>query len=455
VQHADFLGSLATRRLPGFVPGIHVCLLGQDVDGRDKPTAVRLVLCLRRRTALILLGSRRLRINWTRKEINAVRHQNSVFHGLLQLVPWHVFDRLVAEHGTDDLVREFTTAHQLIALLFAQFSGATSLREIENLMGTHKARLYHAGGKVAARSTLADANRVRNPAVFSELFEHLLATMARTTRRRMRQAVRLIDSTSLHLAGRGAKWAQFSANVCGAKAHFIYDPDLGRPIYHAISTANTNDIVAAKAMPVEAGATYVFDLGYYDYAWWATLDEAGCRIVTRFKANTPLERPRVLPLQPGSSVLSDRIGFLPGRQAKSRRNPMQDPVREIVVTTDTGKRLRILTNDLDAPAQEIADLYKRRWQIELFFRLIKQTLKIRHFIGRSENAVRIQIAVALIGFLLLRMLQQISKVPHGFLKLIQLVRSNLMHRKDSTRLGPSLAPPPLDSRQLALDWGNT
>ena len=108
-------------------------------------------------------------------------------------------------------------------------------------------------------------------------------------------------------------------------------------------------------------------------------------------------------------MLSDRIGFLPARQAMNRKNPMQDAVREIVVKTETGETLRLLTNDLDAPAHEIADLYKRRWQIELFFRLMKQTLRITKFVGRSENAVRIQIAVALIAFLLLRALQQVAK----------------------------------------------
>ena len=134
---------------------------------------------------------------------------------------------------------------------------------------------------------------------------------------------------------------------------------------------------------------------------------------------------------------------------------MQQAVREVVVTTETGKRLRILSNDLDAPAQEIADLYKRRWQIELFFRLMKQTLRITHLIGRSENAVRIQIAAALIAFLLLRLLQKMTKVPHGFLELVRLVRVNLMHRKDLTRLRQIQPPPPLDSRQLPLNWGYT
>jgi hypothetical protein len=228
----------------------------------------------------------------------------------------------------------------------------------------------------------------------------------------------------------GAQWARFSADVCGAKAHIIYDPDLACPVYHAVNAANVNDITAAKEMPIEVGATYVFDLGYYDFAWWAKLDAAGCRIVTRFKTNTPLGVPREMPLDAASSMLSDRIGFLPARQANSRRNPMQDPVREIVVIIPTGKKLRILTNDLDASGQEIADLYKRRWQIELFFRLIKQMLRITHFIGRSENAVRIQIAVPLIAFLLIHLLETMTKSKHGFLELVRLVRTKLMHRKD-------------------------
>lgn len=384
-----------------------------------------------------------------------MRHQNSVLHHLLKQIPWAVFDRLVEEHGADELVRKFRPRDQLIALVYGQLSGASSLREIEATMASHQGRLYHVGSAAPRRSTFADANRRRSPMVFSGLFQHMLGMTTRAVRREMDEVVRLIDSTSLHLAGIGSQWARFSATVCGAKAHVIYDPELACSVYHAISAANVNDIVAAKTMPIEPGATYVFDLGYYDYAWWAELDRACCRIVTRFKTNTPLGQARDMPLQPGSSVLSDRIGFLPGRQARSRKNPMQVAVREVMVMTDTGKRMRILTNDLDAPAQEIADLYKRRWQIELFFRLMKQTLKITHFIGRSENAVRIQIAVALIAFLLLHRLQQMTQEKHGFLELVRLVRSNLMHRKDVTRLRQTQAPPLIDSRQLVLNWGNT
>jgi hypothetical protein len=379
-----------------------------------------------------------------------VRHRNSVFHDLLKRLPWAAFEGLVGAHGSDEGTRSFTARQHLSALLFAQLSGAASLREIEAAMTSHQGRLYHCGAVAPKRSTFADANRNRDFRVFSGLFEAMLAGASRGFRRKMADAVRLIDSTGLRLAGVGAEWARFSTSVFGVKAHVIYDPDLGRPVYHAVTAANLNDITAAKAMPIEAGATYVFDLGYYDFGFWAKLDALGCRLVTRFKTNTPLNEAKDMPLAEGSDVLSDRIGFLPARQGDNRKNPMQDGVREIVVETETGKRLRILTNDLDAPAQEIADLYKRRWRIELFFRLMKQTFRITKFVGRSENAVRIQIAVALIAFLLLRQLQDVSKAKHGFLELVRLVRANLMHRKDPTRLRKPPPPPPLDSRQLQL-----
>jgi IS4 transposase len=236
----------------------------------------------------------------------------------------------------------------------------------------------------------------------------------------------LIDSTSLRLNNHSAGWARFSADMAGVKTHVIYDADADCPIYAAVTTANVNDITAAKAMPIQPGATYVFDLGYYDYGWWAGLDAAGCRIVTRLKRNTPLRVIETRPI-PGGAMLSDRIGHLPDRLASQRRNPFDKPVRELQVRIDPGKVLRIVTNDLTAPAQQIADLYKRRWAIELFFRWVKQTLKITRFLGTSENAVRTQIAVALIAFLLLRLAQAGQTVIASPLAFARLVKSNLMH----------------------------
>ncbi len=378
-------------------------------------------------------------------------HQNSVFHSVLKQVPWHRFDRLVDEHHADKHVRRLTTKGQLIALIYAQLSGAQSLREVEAALESHSAKLYHLGGEQVARATLSDANAQRPWQVFGGLFGHLVGQLTRGLKRKAGEAVHLIDATSLRLSALSKDWAQFSTGVCGAKMHVIYDPDADCPIYAAVTAANVNDITAAKAMPIAAGATYVFDLGYYDYGWWAKLDAAGCLIVTRLKVNTKLKVVAENAVAKGSNILSDRIGHLPQRMARNRNNPFRDPVRELRVRSESGKVLRILSNDLDLPAQQIADLYKRRWQIELFFRWVKQTLKIRHFLGRSENAVRIQIAVALIAFVLLRLAHAAQRTIPSLLIFARLVRANLMHRRPLDRL---LEPPPpiqQNHRQLSFN----
>jgi hypothetical protein len=421
--------------------------------GRACPTSVRHGLCLMECTALILLDSRRLRINWTRERTNAVQHQNIVFRGILKHVPWGIFDRLVEKHAADRDPRAMTSKAHLIAMLYAQLCGARSLREIETSLKSHASKLYHLGGSTVSRSALSDANGSRPFAVFAGLLSALMAQLQRGYRRKIGDFVRLIDSTSLQLSNLSGDWATFSTGVCGAKAHIIYDPDADQPLYLMVTAANVNDITAAKKMPIEPGATYVFDLGYYDYGWWATLHRAGCRVVTRLKANTPFTVAEERPVAAGSSILSDRTGYLPKRLAASRNNPMADLVREIQVVIETGKVLRIFTNDLTASAQEIADLYKRRWAIELFFRWVKQTLKIGHFFGTSENAVRIQIAVALIAFLLLRLAHDATPIVKSSLAFARLVRANLMHRRPIADLLQASPPPRPEPQQKIFDFG--
>jgi hypothetical protein len=358
-------------------------------------------------------------------------------------------------HGADARVRRLSSRTQLVALLFAQLAGAVSLREIETALHSHSCRLYHLGMREVSRSTLADANAARPVAVFQGLFAQMAGMASRGVRRHVADAVRLIDSTGMRLAGVAAEWARFSASTAGVKAHLIYDPDAGIPLYLEVTAARVNDITAATAMPIEPGATYVFDLGYYHYAWWAELDAAGCRIVTRLKKNTPLTLIAEQPVPDGSELLYDRIGCLPERLTSTRQNPFTEPVREIGVELDGGKRLRLLSTDLDSPADEIAELYKRRWQIELFFRWVKQTLRIKHFLGRSENAVRIQIACALIAYLLVKLARDAAKITTGLLAFTRLLRANLMHRRALDQLLRPPPDPPQDTRQLTLNWQPT
>ena len=381
-----------------------------------------------------------------------MRHQNSVFHSLTKHVPWSKFEQIVEKYGADQLVRKLTTKRQFIALLYGQFSGSTSLREIVTGMASHETRLYHVGAAPVKRSTMSDANSNRPWQVFSELFAQMLPQAHRGLRRATADAVRLIDSTSVRLSSLSEDWATFSADVFGAKAHIVYDPNADRPVYFAVTPANVNDITAAKAMPIEPGATYVYDLGYYDYGWWAGLDEAGCRFVTRLKKNTPFSVMKENRTPKNSNIVSDRIGHLPARLANSRNNPLQVPVREITrdhrywqAAAHRHQRSRRIgsrrsqTSTSSAGRSNCSSVGSSR------------RFRIRHFIGVSENAVRIQIAIALIAFLILRMAQMAQKAVHSPLEFARLVRTNLMHRRPINRFARTPAADP-DKLKSVETW---
>ena len=393
------------------------------------------------------------RVSDTQKRINTMRHHNSVFHDLLKHVPWNEFDKLVDKHKANYRSRTLKAKGHFIAMLFGQLAGAGSLRDIEAGLMSQKARLYHLGGCTVPRSTLADANATRPAAFFESLFAHLAGCATRSTRRHMKDARTLLDATQLKLTSLGKGWLESQNQYRAVKLHIAYDPVGSFPLEAIITNQSVHDIIPAKAMPIEPGMTYVFDMAYYDFGWWAALHDQGCRFVTRFKSHTWLRDVEERAVEKGSNILSDRIGHLPERMARSRKNPMSAPMREITVRISTGKIIRIATNDVDAPATEIADLNKERWQIELFFKWIKQNLKIRHFLGTSENAVRIQIFIALIAYLLLRFAQATQTTIEQPKKFASLIRMNLMHRRSIQDLErPTTHHPPNDPRQAEMEF---
>jgi Transposase DDE domain/Domain of unknown function (DUF4372) len=379
-----------------------------------------------------------------------MRHENSLMHDVLKFVPWRVFDRLVDEHGADRGVRRLSTKSQFVALLHGQLSGASSLRETVTTMASHAARLYHLGATAPKRSTLADANAQRPAGLFTELFGAMVGQAHRGLRKASKEAIRLIDSSSIRLNALSHSWAHYQRNSDGVKLHVVYDPDAATPVHFAVSPMRENDMVQAKEMPIQPGATYVFDLGYCSFAWWAELHATGCRFVTRLRKNSPTRRIEERAIAKDGRITADRIVRLSERLMKSRRNPLDCELREVHVVIDTGKTLRLVTNDLTSPVEEIAELYKTRWEIELFFRWVKQTLKIRKFLGTSENAVRTQIAVALIAYLLLRLAHAAQSSVDSLLTFARLVRTNLMHLKSIHDLHH---PPPqktLDPNQMTF-----
>jgi hypothetical protein len=379
-----------------------------------------------------------------RSGTNVMRHQATVFEQIVQRFPWERFDRLVRDHGADDDQRGFTSRHHFLALLAGSLGGHQGLRPLIAGLAANSGAMRLLGGTAPARSTLADANRDRPADLFFDLLLALVGCVAnRANRRELKAAVRLIDATHLDLGLRMKRWCGLSQGHAAAKLHLVYDPSVQRPVYFDLTEARTNDITAAKdLLPIEPGATYVFDLGYYDYAWWAGLHAAGCSFVTRLKSNTKLRKIKPREVAAGGSVLSDREGYLPERLALTRSNPFDQPGREITVRIDNGKVLRLFTNDLTSSAEEIAALYKERWQIELFFKWIKQNLKISRFMGESENAIRTQIAVAFIAYVLVRLAQdaQPKAIPAAVILLI--VRTHLFVRRQLQRLLDPTAPLP-------------
>ncbi len=405
---------------------------------------------------LILLCLRRLPAFWTQIGANTMQHHNSVFHQITNHIPWSVFDRLVGKHCSDFRVRRLNSKSHLMALLFGQLSGARSLREIETGLHSQKSGLYHLGMRCAARSTLSDANAVRDSALFGSLFAHMATTASRNARRKLgvgwQDSIRILDASCFRLSDLCADWARFSDAHSGVKLHVCYDPVSNLPLEAQISLENVNDITPAKELQIVANTTYVFDLAYYDFGWWARLDRHGCRFVTRLKTHTRLHNPHQRCVSGSGDILSDITGYL--RKQRNTGTPtgaMENQLREITVRISTGRIIRIVTNDLNAPAHEIADLYKQRWQIELFFKWIKQNLKIKTFLGRSENAVRIQLFIALIAYLILHKAHATQPAAISIRTLSRLVRLNLFHKRSINTLNKPHKPPPKHPNQYVLD----
>lgn len=334
----------------------------------------------------------------------------SVFSRLLEPLDRRVIARAVAAQGGDHGVgrgdRAWTCERHLKALLFAQFAGLGSLREIVAGLRGQGPSLYHLNLRLPCRSTLSDAGAARPAAVFRDVAQALMAIMAGTVRREGEALIRLLDATPIALHGRGLDWAEANARTRGLKLHLLYDPRAVRPVWFELTSAKVDDAVAGRAAPLEPGATYVKDKGYTDYRRWREIIDAGAFFLTRLKRNACRREVVEMPAL-GEGILFDRRVKIGHRQARggAPKNPLFDVVlREVVVARDNDKPLVLLTNDLTRPATQIAQLYRERWAIELLFKWLKQNLKIRRFWGRSKNAVKIQIYVALIAFMLLRLL---------------------------------------------------
>jgi len=374
-----------------------------------------------------------------------MQYQSTVFGQLLKELPRGWFERASARHKTGRAKRRLDPWAHLVSMVFAQLSGARGLREVERALERQGGVLAHLGMGQVRRSTLADANANRPAGLFEEVAAYLSARLI--GRSIGREAVRLIDATRIFAGKRVEQWSRG-----GVKLHVVFDPEAERPTCFVVTSERVTDVTIAKALPIEPGATYVFDRGYYDFGFWARLSQQDCRFVTRLKSNSPttvIEERQAS----GHGILFDRVVRLSQRLASRRANPMSGPVRMIGVKIQTGRQIILLSNDLDSPAIVIADLYKARWQVELFFKWIKQNLKLAHFFGTNRNAVTIQIMAALIAYLLLRAAQIRCQAALGLQAIARLMPGFILSRRPLRDLLTAPDPGPLhQTRQMQLAY---
>jgi putative transposase len=369
-----------------------------------------------------------------------MRFKDSIFGSLLEPINRRQFQSFVDGCDGDAYDKSFRSWDHLLSLIYAQMSGATSLREATSGFNANSQHHYHLGTGKLSRSTLSDANARRPVGVFAQTFIHLTKIAARQMRCEGVEVVRLIDSSPIPL-GKICDWATWNGRIRGMKLHVVYDPKADVPRLVEVTDANVNDVKFVDQVPIIAGATYVFDKGYCRFSWWQEINDNKAFFVTRAKTNMRLRATRRRPLRKcngdGFKVLADDEVKLTSR-GDSR---LSMPLRRIKVRREKGGTITLITNDMTRMAVEIAALYKSRWQIELLFRWIKQHLVVRKFLGTNDNAIRLQLFAAMIAYLLLRIAARVNRVTMSPLRFAELVCQFLLTRRHIAALDK---PPPVN-----------
>ncbi|CDX43466.1 transposase [Mesorhizobium plurifarium] len=369
-----------------------------------------------------------------------MRYRPSILGKLVEPINRRRFQTIVDSHDGDAYDKSFKSWDHLVVLIYAQLSGATSLRSLQAGWNANCQHHYHLGSDLLRRSTLSDANRRRPVAVFAETFALLAGLLDRQMRREGSAMLRLIDSTPIPL-GKLCDWAKSNGRIRGMKLHVVYDPDSDCPRVLDITDANVNDAQIGRTISIEDGATYVFDKGYCHYGWWTAIAPARASFITRPKSNMGLklvgERAIATMHGDGFTVLEDaEVSF-----ASKGDSKLPIRLRRIIVKRNEGDTITLLTNDLERSAVDIAALYKGRWQIELLFRWIKQHLKIRKFLGNNDNAIRLQLFAAMIAYALLRIAARVHRVALPILRFTDLVTQCLFERRHIAAIE---RPPPVN-----------
>ena len=357
----------------------------------------------------------------------------TVFSQVMRFLPLHSFRRCVARYGGNYKVKSFTCMDQFLCMAFAQLTYRESLRDIETCLRVMQSKLYHMGfrGQIA-RSTLADANEVRDWRIYAD-FAQVLIAEARPLYQNESFGVELentayaLDSTTIDLCLSLFPWAHFRKTKSAVKLHTLLDLRGNIPEFIYISTGKMHDVKVLDILITQPGAFYIMDRGYVDFTRLNAMHMAQSFFVTRAKRRMVYKRRYSNPVEKDSGVRCDQTIVLSGvSSAKAYPNPLR---RISYVDPDTEKRLVFLTNNFTLPALDIARLYKARWNVELFFKWIKQHLRIKAFYGTSENAVKTQVWIAVSVYVLVAIIKKQLKLDHSFYTILQILSITLFEKK--------------------------
>lgn len=357
----------------------------------------------------------------------------SIFNQLLQLFPRVDFQTAVIATKAERHARGFTCWGQFVAMLFCQLGRAHSLREICGGLASCEGKLAHLGIEAPKRSSLAYANAHRPWELYQAVFYQLLdrcREVAGPKKFRFKSKLLSLDTTVIDLCADVFEWATFRRRKGAVKLHFTLDHDGYLPTVLVITEGNRHDMTVARRQTFAPGTVLVFDMGYIDYAWLAHLHRTGVVFVTRFRANTAYHVTAARPVPTRGGIQTDEQIALDGPRSR-KKYPSDLPLRRVVV--DVAARdapLVFLTNQVHWGPTTIARIYKDRWQIELFFKALKQNLRVKTFVGTSRNALHIQIWTALIALLVLKYLQLKATFGWSLSNLVALLRMNLFVYRD-------------------------
>jgi transposase len=348
-----------------------------------------------------------------------------LFAQLMDFLPWKTFHRIVARYDGDARVRTLSCAEQYRAMVFAQLTYRESLRDIETCLSVQSSKLYHMGFREPVRrSTLADANEARDWRIYAELAHRLIAQArelyaGEDLGLELSNTVYALDSTTIDLCLSVFPWAHFRTSKAAVKMHTLLDLKGNIPSFIHISDGKLHDVHALDLLIPEAGAIYVMDRAYVDFERLSIMDQAGAFFVTRAKSNMAAHRVYSQPSNRMAGIICDQTIALDG--AKTRQSYLRHLRRIRFHDPETGKILVFITNNFTLSAATVCALYKSRWQVELFFKWIKQHLRIKRFFGTSENAVKTQIWIAVSVYVLVAIVKKRLQLKPSLYTLLQIL----------------------------------